>query len=187
VSIVRPELAQRLTRWREVIVWGAVLAVGLALVVRGLSPVAPLLLLAGGVAALIGAALLSAALRRMAFGTAGPAEGVVEIDEGRIGYLSPNWGGFMDVGAVVRVELVSRQGLLRGGGHAWVLTSEDGERLTIPLGARGAEGLPDALSPLPGLDLRAGAAALAGRRQGRVLVWARRASTRALASRLPPV
>jgi hypothetical protein len=38
VSIVRSELAQRLTRWREVIVWGAVLAVGLALVVRGLSP-----------------------------------------------------------------------------------------------------------------------------------------------------
>jgi hypothetical protein len=132
VSIVRPELAQRLTRWREVIVWGAVLAVGLALVVRGLSPVAPLLLLAGGVAALIGAALLSAALRRVAFGSAGPAEGVVEIDEGRIGYLSPNWGGFMDVGAVVRVELVSRQGLFGGGGHAWVLTSEDGERLTGP-------------------------------------------------------
>jgi hypothetical protein len=183
VSFIRPELL----RWREVAVWAALLAFGLVLVLSGLSPLAPVLLVAGGAAALIGAALLTAALRRMAFGSDLPAEGVVEIDEGRIGYLSPHWGGFMDVGSVARVELVAQQGVLGGVRHAWVLTSEEGERLTIPLGARGAEGLPDALSPLPGLDLGAGAAALAGRLPGRVVVWARGAPTRALASRLPPV
>ena len=43
--------------------------------------------------------------------------------------------------------------------HAWVITTEDGERLTIPLGAEGADRLLDALSPLPGIDFDAGLAA----------------------------
>ena len=174
LSFLRPELAERLRRWREAIAWGALLAAGLWMVLAGLSPVAPLLLVAGGLAALAGAALLTAALRRIAFGTDGPAEGVVDIDEGRIAYLGPLGGGFVDMGSVARVELVTRPHLLIGAGHAWVLSADDGTRLTIPLGARGADRLPDALSPLPGLDLAAGAAALASRRPGRVLVWARR-------------
>ena len=48
--------------------------------------------------------------------------------------------------------------------HAWVITAEDGTRLTIPLGAEGADGLFDALSPLPGIDFDAGIAAVAARR-----------------------
>ena len=43
----------------------------------------------------------------------------------------------------------------------------------IPLGAAGADRLPDALSPLPGLHLAAGAAALAGNRPGTTLIWER--------------
>jgi hypothetical protein len=100
----------------------------------------------------------------------------VEVDEGRISYFGPRGGGFVDIASVTRVELATRPHLLPGTGHAWVLTADDGTQLTIPLGAQGAERLPDALSPLPGLDLGAGAAALGSRRAGRVLVWARRAS-----------
>jgi hypothetical protein len=55
--------------------------------------------------------------------------------------------------------------------HAWVLTAEDGTRLTIPLGAEGADRLFDALSPLPGIDFDAGAAAVAGPGPGRAIVW----------------
>ena len=53
------------------------------------------------------------------------------------------------------------------------LIAEDGSRLVIPLGAAGADRLPDALSPLPGLHLAAGAAALAGNRPGTTLIWER--------------
>jgi hypothetical protein len=55
--------------------------------------------------------------------------------------------------------------------HAWILTAEDGTRLVIPLGAEGADRLFDALSPLPGIDFDAGAAAVAARRPGRATVW----------------
>ena len=52
-----------------------------------------------------------------------------------------------------------------------MITAEDGTRLTIPLGAEGADRLIDALSPLPGIDFDAGVAAINARRPGRATVW----------------
>ena len=188
MSLVRPEIVAWASRRREAIAWTALTAFGLWLIGRGLDPVAPLLLLLGGLATLIGAALLTAALRRLAFAADAPAEGVVEIDEGRIAYLGPRDGGYVDVRALVLVEIVTRPHLLTDTGHAWVLSAEDGTRLTIPLGAAGGEGILDALSPLPGIDLAAGTAALRERRPARVVVWSRRAAVpavRGLSGRLP--
>lgn len=176
MSFIRPEITRWVARRGEAIAWAALLALGVWSVALGLRPFAPVLLIAGGIAALAGAALLTSAVRRMAFGADGPEEGLVEIDEGRITYFGPRGGGVVDINSVIRVELATRPHLLSGTGHAWMLTADDGTRLTIPLGAQGADRLPDALSPLPGLDLGAGAAALASSRPGRVLVWARRAS-----------
>jgi hypothetical protein len=175
VSFIRPDLARRLVRWREALVWTAVAAAGAALVLRGLVPPAPLLLLPGALALVAGIGLLLAALRRMAFASEPAAEGMVEIDEGRIGYFAPLHGGFVDIAALNRVELVRSAG---GGGRAWRLTAGDGTRLTVPLGAAGAERLPDALSALlPGLDLSAAAAlAREERHPATLLVWSRPAS-----------
>ena len=52
-----------------------------------------------------------------------------------------------------------------------MITTDDGTRLTIPLGARGADGLLDALTLLPGIDFDAGVAAVAGGGAGRTTVW----------------
>ena len=180
MSFVRPEIIDWIFRRREAIAWTALTGVGLWLISLGLDPPAPLLLLLGGLVTLIGAALLTAELRRRAFASDVGAEGVVEIDEGRIAYLGPRGGGFVDVRALTLVEIVTRPQLLADTGHAWVLSAEDGTRLIIPLGAAGAGGIPDALSPLPGIDLAAGGAALGSRGPGRVVLWSRRPSASTL-------
>jgi len=165
--------AERLRRWREPLVWAGVAAAGLGLALRGLDPFAPVLLGFGALVAFAGAGLLASTLQRMAFRVEAPGEGVVEVDEGRITYFGPRQGGIVGLTSLVRVEISSRPHLLPGSAFAWVLTAEDGTRLVIPLGAVGADRLPDALSPLPGLQLGSGVAALAGNRPGTTLLWER--------------
>ena len=173
MSFLRPELAARLRRWREAIVWSVLLAAGLWLTWQGYGALAPLPFVAGLLMAAAGIGLLQAALRRLRLSAGSLDEGVVLIDEGQIAYLAPHRGGIVDLPTVVRVEIVTRPHLPLDSGHAWVITTEDGEQLTIPLGARGAEGLLDALTPLPGIDFDAGVAAVATGAAGRTTVWTR--------------
>lgn len=171
MSFLRPELVLRLHRWREPIVWAALLVFGTILAWRGYGRLDPLLFGGGLLLAGAGLALLRPSLRRVRLATDTPDEGVVLIDEARIAYLGPREGGFVDLPSVVRVEIVTRPYVPPASPHAWVITSEDGTRLTIPLGARGAEGLFDALSPLPGIDFDAGVAAIAAPGPRRTTVW----------------
>jgi hypothetical protein len=171
VSLVRPGAAAALRRAREPAAWALLLVAGLWLTWQGYSRLAPLPFALGLICAVAGAGLLRTALRRLSLRAGERAEGVVVIDEARIAYLGPRGGGFVDLPAIVRVEIVSRPHVPPASGHAWVLTTEDGQRLTIPLGAEGADRLFDALSPLPGIDFDAGAAAVAARGPGRAVVW----------------
>ncbi len=166
MSFLRPELAEALGRRREALVWGAALALGLALLWRGYARVEPLSFVVGIAVAVAGFALLRGALARMRLAGAAAAPGVVVIDEGRIGLLGPEGGGFVDLAALVAVEIAGGPGRRD---RAWVLRGEDGGALVIPFGAVGAAALPDALAALPGIDLDAAGAAGA-------TVWRRRAA-----------
>lgn len=170
MSFIRPELAAAFARWREPIVWGGVIVLGVAAVWRGLALGGPLLVVAGLLIAGLGLGLFIGALRRRAFRaeTAGP--GVVAIDEGRIGYLGPKDGGYVDLPTLVEVAITGGPGARD---RAWLLRAEDGTRLVIPFGALGAERLPDALAALPGFDLGPGAAAPGLAHPGRVALWRR--------------
>jgi hypothetical protein len=163
MSFIRPEAATRLRQWGEPLVSGVVLAFGLWLLLRAVAG-AWLLALPGLALAVAGAGLLVGAVRRLRLGGAPPGEGVVVIDEGRIGYYAQRGGGFLDLPGLIRVEITRDD---------WLLTDEEGFRLVIPRGAAGAEALPDAFSPLPDLHLDAAAAALAAGTPGRTLVWRR--------------
>jgi hypothetical protein len=171
MSFVRPELAERMRHWREPVAWAVLLALGVWLVWYGYSRLAPLPFAAGLLLAAAGVALLRPALRRLRLRASQLGEGVVVIDEARIAYFGPRGGGFVDLPSIVRVEIATRPHVPPDSAHAWVLTGEDGTRLTVPLGADGAERLFDALSPLPGIDFDAGAAAVAAGRPGRATVW----------------
>lgn len=170
-GFLRPELAAWLRRWREPLIWGALMVCGLWLIWRGYQRLELILFAPGLAMAATSVALLRGSLRRAQLAAEAAAEGVVVVDEARIGYFGPREGGFLDLPSVVRVEIVTRPHEPAASAHAWVITAEDGSRLVIPLGAQGADGLFDALNPLPGIDFDAGVAAVARPGAQRAVVW----------------
>jgi hypothetical protein len=119
--------------------------------------------------------MLVGAVQRVRLRGRTPGEGVLVTDEGRIGYFGPHGGGFADLSTIVRVDVGQV-----ADGPAWTLVSEEGERLVVPAGARGADALADALAALPGIDMRAAAAAISARAPVRVTVWRRADQPRSL-------
>lgn len=153
MSFVRPELAERLRPWREVAFAILLALVGAWIALRG-----------GWILFVLGLAIWSVAggwaltaLRRMRFRPTSGAPGVVEVDEGQIGYFGPDFGGFIAVADLAEVRLV----LFHGQRH-WRLRTVDGQVLTIPAGAVGADRLFDAFAVLPGIDMGTIAAAMVG-------------------------
>ena len=148
MSLIRPDLARRMHRWREVLLAGAVAACGLWLALSG-----GWLLLAVG-AVLGGAGLASAVvgLRRLRFGQTGAAPGVVDIDEGQLTYFGPPdgpfVGGFLALRETAELALVTQAGL-----RCWRLTAPGGTALWVPVAAEGADQLFDAFAGLPGIDM----------------------------------
>ncbi|WP_284164629.1 hypothetical protein [Frigidibacter sp. SD6-1] len=152
MSLIRPELAARLGRWSEALSALFIVLVGLWLLSYGgyvLAPLGFLILTLGGLWALV-------AIRRLAFLRPVAAPGMVEVDEGQVGYLGPNFGGYLALADLAEIRLTSFQGALH-----WRLRAATGEVLTIPVEAQGAERLHDAFATLPGLDMAALSAALA--------------------------
>ena len=108
------------------------------------------------------------ALRRLRFAQGVAAPGVVEIDEGQVGYLGPGLGGYVALPDLVEVRLIRLHGK-----RVWRLKQEDGQALLIPVEAAGAERLFDAFSVLPGLDSQALLAALDNAVTEDRVVWRR--------------
>lgn len=160
MSFLRPEIAAWLQHWREPLAWGGLTLAGLALATAG-GGLGRLLL--GVLLIAIGLPMAAGAIRRTRLGTETPQAGVVTVDEGRIVYFGPVEGGVLGLSALSRVEVASGD---------WVLTGSDGNVLRIPRGALGAEALPDALAPLPGLDLGRAVDAFRAARPFPVTIWA---------------
>ena len=164
-GLIRPELAARLRPWREVL---AAVAVGLGgawIASWGGLFFQPLGLAILAVAAVWGVG----ACRRMRFRAEIAAPGLVEVEEGAVRYF-----GARLLGGEVPLRDLAEIRLLRLNGHPhWRLRTRDGEALLIPVEAAGAAALADAFETLPGFDLGAAAAALAGR-ETVTTVWRRR-------------
>ena len=174
MSWVRPEITAAVLRGREVILGMGIAVLGLWVVAQG-----GYLLVPAGVAVVgLGTGWAVLALRRLRFGRGLDGPGVVELDEGQVGYLGPGLGGYVSL-----VDLVELRLLRLRGRQVWRLKQADGQALLIPVDAAGAEGLFDAFASLPGMDTQALVAALrwAPVPGGRVvalatesrLVWAR--------------
>ncbi|MBN8631772.1 MAG: hypothetical protein J0L76_13045 [Rhodobacterales bacterium] len=152
MSFIRPELAEALSRNREVIAAGAVVALGLWLLATGsgyLVPVVGLMLMA------IGLGWEVQALRRLRFHQDGDAPGIVRVMEAQIAYYGPRVGGFVGLPDLVEIRLLTLRGR-----RIWKLRQADGQLLHIPVEADGAEALFDAFAALPGIDMAALVAAL---------------------------
>lgn len=152
MTTLRPEAMATLHRWREVIAAAVVAALGLWLAAQGGLLLIPLGLALAALAAFYG--LL--ALRRMRFAQTTAAPGLVEVDEGQVGYMGPSFGGFIALPDLVELRLMTLHGQ-----RMWRLKQQDGQLLLIPVAAAGAERLFDAFATLPGMDTHALVAALA--------------------------
>lgn len=146
MSLLRPQALATLVRWREVAAALATGALAVWLFVLGGWILAPLGLALG--AAAVGWAVI--ALRRLRFARPVEAPGLVEVDEGQIGYF----GAGMGIGGYVALrELTEIRLLTLRGGMYWRLKQADGQAIVIPVTAAGAAALYDAFATLPGIDM----------------------------------
>ena len=143
MSFLRPEAAVALQRWREVIAAVIFAAAGGWIFALGGYFFAAL----GALVMATGAGLGWTALRRMRFACAPTGPGVVEIDEGQVGWFGPGVGGFVSLTELSDLGLVTVANL-----RCWRLKQEDGQLLLIPVAATGADRLFDAFAALPGMD-----------------------------------
>lgn len=151
MSLVRPELSAAVWRGREAIAALGVMAFGGWMVWLGGYALVPV----GLFMAAVGAAWALQAWRRLRFAQAVDAPGMVEVDEGQVGYLGPDAGGFVSL-----PDLVELRFLTLAGRRMWRLKQADGQALLLPVDAAGAERLYDAFASLPGMDTQALVAAL---------------------------
>ena len=149
--MIRPELIAAARRAHEVIWSLCIVAGGAWLIWLGGYLLTPL----GGAIVLLGAALAVMAARRMRFAQDILAPGVVEVDEGQIGYLGPTIGGYVSLPELAELRLITLHGR-----RVWRLKQTDGQTILIPVDAAGAEKLFDAFASLPGMDTGALVAAL---------------------------
>lgn len=176
---VRPAVRALVARWAETAIALAVLGAGLRIAAMG----GYLLLPAGLVLAALGGAWALLSWRRMRFQSEPTAPGLVEIDEGRLRYLHPAFGGEVALHDLAELRL-----LALAGRRVWGLRDLHGAGLLIPLDSAGAGALFDAFATLPGLSSQDLMAALDGRGRpapahaggllapaaGAVLVWQRK-------------
>lgn len=144
--MIRPDVTAALARWREVIAATATGIFGLWVASFG----GYLLVPAGGLIAVASLAWGIVAFRRLRFETPVHAPGLVEVDEGQVGYFGPTFGGMVALADLDELRLTEWHGV-----RQWRLRTGDGQVLLIPEGAKGTERLFDAFATLPGIDLAA--------------------------------
>jgi len=159
MSFVRPEVRDGLWRWREVVAGLAVIVLGVVVATGRVG----FLGILGWVMIGVGIAALYVGVARGRFRNAGGGRGVVEVDERAVRYLGPDIGGALALANVVRLAVVPP--------HAWELTDTDGQRLTIPVDAEGAEALFDAFVSLPGVTSTALAVSAQSAPNKRTVIW----------------
>jgi hypothetical protein len=166
-GFVRPELLERLARWREALIGVAVFCFGLwwAWDAFGFHRWLGIALIVAG------AAIAWEGVRRARFrpGTGGP--GLVEVDERQITYFGPETGGAVSIDALARVTILTTDAGPATDDVHWLFEEEGGPALAIPANAAGADKLFDAIAALPGADYEAVLRAMGTTVRERHLVW----------------
>ncbi len=146
MALIRPELRAAFHRWREVLIGAAVCALGVWVLSFG----GVFFQVLGAAIAVLGGGLGFVAARRLRFGHAVAAPGVVEVVEGQISYLAPAGGGFVALGELSRIRHVFSE----DGDQFWLLSQRGAPDLAVPVDAVGSDDLFDAFVSLPGAEPR---------------------------------
>ncbi|WP_209834733.1 hypothetical protein [Ruegeria sp. HKCCE3926] len=167
MSFIRPEAKLALWRWREVLVAGFVLILGLSWI----DGPGGLLGWIGWLLVAVAIALAVIGVQRARFRTGTGGQGVVTVDEGQITYFGPLDGGIIATCEIERLALDPTSTPAH-----WVLEQPGQAVLHIPVNAEGAEALFDVFSALPGLKTEHMLAELNGGSAHPVVIWERTSS-----------
>ncbi len=162
--MIRPELRETLTKWRDVLI-------GLALAILGAwwsSTANGAVAFLGYAAVGLGVVLMIGGWQRIRFHSEGQGPGVVRIVERRLAYFGPLEGGTIEMDDLVRLEVDSASFPAH-----WVLTSLQGNVLQFPINADGADALFDLFESLPGIKTEEMLAVLNRTGDQRVVIWER--------------
>jgi hypothetical protein len=163
MSLIRPEARAALIKHRDLIGAGLLAVFGLRWGLIGIG-IVPWI---GWVLVLIALAWGYVALQRLRFAQGGEGAGVVTIDERRVAYFGPLWGGVQDMDTLRQLDLTPA-GL--DAAH-WTLTGENGDVLSIPVNALGADALFDLFAALPGIRTDSMLSALKSAPDQAVTIW----------------
>lgn len=142
--MIRPEAKAQILRWREVLIGGGALLVGIWWLMQP-----GFLLKFPGVALLIaGAALIWIGVQRARFRSGGAGPGAVQVDEGQVIYYGPLTGGAVDLRELGSITLDPTLHPTH-----WRLNQPGHAALLVPVNADGADALFDAFATLPGLRM----------------------------------
>jgi hypothetical protein len=161
--MIRPGAVAALARWRDALIGGGLVALGLY---WGFFTGGGLLHWIGYAVALGGAVMGYAGVQRGRFRQGGEAPGVVQVVEGRISYFGPLAGGVVDLQAL---EALSLDPTAKP--PHWLLSAPGQPALAIPLGARGAEQLFDVFAALPGIRTEHMLRQMQGGARHPVVIW----------------
>ena len=173
MSFIRPEIARAARRWFETAAYATVTV----LILWWLSGAAVDIYWRAGL--MLGVGFSGFRLTRAAYHSARAATdrdgpGMVLIDERRITYLGPEFGGFASINALEAIELWAPDPAFYMYDERWILRHEDSAQgLIIPTNAEGAKGLIDAFSALPGFEAEKAVAALGAAEGSVATVWRR--------------
>ena len=167
MSLIRPEAAAFLKKWREAIFGGVVLMFNIQLaatsfgLLRGLA-------FAG---ILIGAALFIEGVRRARLPDLSGGPGVVDVEERQITYFGPHGGGALSIDDLAQVMVRTTDLGPLASDFFWEFTNTAGDSLSIPGDAENASALFDVLTVLPGADYEAVIKASGSTGKAEFLVW----------------
>lgn len=176
MSFIRPEVAEALKRWKDVVVGASIGLFGLWLATQTYGIRSQF----GAALILVAVALIYSGLQRARRpkGSGGP--GVVEVDERQITYFGPEDGGAVSIDALSHIDVVASGEGDRASDFLWVFHQPDAPPLYVPGNAEGAQDIFDALAALPDVDFEGVIAVSKSRRAAQRRIWAKDRDHRAL-------
>lgn len=173
MSFVRDEVLNSLRPWRRAAVPGAISLVLFVFGWQALSRGSWIVVLAIGVLLSIALIALFVEIQHARIRRPVARPGAVFAEEGRIGFLGPHDGAFVNLADMTRIEIITNRLGPLDSDVFWILHHTAGEPLSIPSDSEGAADLFDALAPLPGIDWEEVIRALASPHDAQFLIWER--------------
>lgn len=166
MNFIRPEAQAAIMRWREALLGGLVLLLGLYWA-SGFG----ILKWVGFAVLIAGSALVVSGVQRARFRAGSGGAGVVQVDERQITYFGPLDGGAAAIDDLIGVSLDASSEP-----PVWVLRQPAQPELHIPINATGADALFDAFAALPSIRTEHMLAQLSLKPDHPVVIWTKAAA-----------